>query len=146
MIIFWTFVIGAVLGYLIGHYVRPNMRLRQSLEKAKQLAGTMLQEGHKGVYKTIVTDNNQTSELIVEVKELAVTKGGQVKVEYISANYKNPDFRTRKGEALLQEVRDLLGDYLPLEDIEWYETTEQHERIKRNLHTADTLHKQHFGE
>jgi 50S ribosomal subunit-associated GTPase HflX len=84
----------------------------------------MLQDGSKGVYRTIVTNNNQTSELIVEVKELAVTKGGKVKVEFISANYKNPDFRTLIGEELLHEVRNLLGDY---------------------LHTEVTLQKQHFG-
>ena len=146
MLLFWTFVIGAALGYLIGHFLKPNIRLRQSIQEAKRICGTVLQEGNKGIYKTIITDQHKTSELIVEIRELAVTKGGQVKVEYLSANYKNPDFRTRKGVALLQEVRDLLGDYLPLEDIEWYETTDAHENIKKHLRSLDTLHRQHFGE
>lgn len=145
MLVFWTFILAALLGYVIGHYLRPNIRLQQSIQEAKRICGAVLLEGNKGVYKTIVTDQNQTSELIVEVKELAVTKSGQVKVEYLSANYKNPDFRTRKGEALLQEVRDLLGDYLPLEDIEWYETSDSHDNIKKHLRSLDTLHRQHFG-
>jgi hypothetical protein len=77
----------------------------------------------------------------VEVKELAVTKAGQVKVEYLSAFYKNPEFRTRKGEALLKEVQGLLGDYLPLHEIEWYETTERHENIKNFVKTFDHTYK-----
>ena len=31
-------MISALLGYLIGHYIRPNLRLRQSLETVKELA------------------------------------------------------------------------------------------------------------
>ena len=75
----------------------------------------------------------------MEVRELAITKTGQVKVEYLSAQYRNPDFRTKKGEALLNEVRDLLGEYLPLNDIEWYETTDRHERIKKYLDSLDLI-------
>ena len=69
----------------------------------------------------------------MEVKELAITKTGQVKVAYLSANYKNPEFRTKKGDALLKEVQGLLGDYLPLEEIEWYEKDERHKNIKKYL-------------
>lgn len=145
MIIFWTFVIAALLGYMFGHYIRPNLRLRQAIQEARSTAAAALEEGNKGVYRTIVTDHNQSSELVVEVKELAVTKAGQVKVDFISAYYKNPAFRTRKGEALLREVRDLLGDYLPLSDIEWYEKTERQENLKKHLGTLDDLHNQQFG-
>lgn len=139
MIIFWTFVIGAVLGYVFGHYIKPNRRLQKAIEAARKTGTLLLEEEHKGIYKTIVTDQNQSSELVVEVKELAVTQGGKVKVEYLSANYKNPRFRTRKGEALLKEVQGLLGDYLPFNDIEWYETTERQSRIKAHMSTLDDL-------
>jgi len=145
MIIFWVFVIGALLGYMFGHFIKPNLRLRQAIQEARSTAAAALEEGHKGVFRTIVTDQNQSSELVVEVRELAVTSGGQVKVDFLSAYYKNPSFRTRKGEALLREVRDLLGDYLPLTDIEWYDKTERHENLKKHLGTLDDLHKQQFG-
>lgn len=145
MLIFWMFVIGAVLGYIIGYHIKPNYRLHKAIKKAKEVCNTALQEGNKGVYRTIITDHNQSSELTVEVRELAITQAGQVKVEYISAYYKNPEFRTRKGEALLREVRELLGDYLPANDVEWYETNERHERIREKLNSLDNLHKNHFG-
>ncbi|TPE43259.1 hypothetical protein FJM65_14195 [Pontibacter mangrovi] len=145
MLIFWIFVIGAVLGYLYGHYLKPNRRLQKALQEARRASMAVLEEGNKGVYRTVVTDHNQQSELVVEVKELAVTQGGQVKVEYISAQYKNPEFRTRKGEALLREVRELLGDYLPLSDISWYETTDRHTKARENLSTLDNLQKHQLG-
>ena len=138
MLIFWMLVVGAFLGYLYGFYVRPNQQLRAALQEARQKCAAALEEGHKGVYKTIVTDNNKSSELVVEVKELAVTQNGQVKVQYLSAFYKNPEFRTKKGEALLKEVHGLLGEYLPLNEIEWYETTERHENIKKYLNSLNT--------
>ena len=130
---------------MFGHFIKPNLRLRQAIQEARSTAAAALEEGHKGVFRTIVTDQNQSSELVVEVRELAVTSGGQVKVDFLSAYYKNPSFRTRKGEALLREVRDLLGDYLPLTDIEWYDKTERHENLKKHLGTLDDLHKQQFG-
>ncbi|MBF9254727.1 hypothetical protein I2I11_15585 [Pontibacter sp. 172403-2] len=145
MIIFWVFVIGVLLGYMFGHFIKPNLRLRQAIQEARSTAVAALKEENKGVYRTIVTEQNQSSELVVEVRELAVTSGGQVKVDFLSAYYKNPAFRTRKGEALLREVRDLLGDYLPLTDIEWYEKTERHENLKKHLGALDDLHKQQFG-
>lgn len=128
-------MLGALAGYVFGYYIRPNQRLRTTIREAKEKCRAALEEGHKGVYKTIVTDQNKSSELVVEVKELAVTQAGQVKVEYLSAFYKNPEFRTRKGDAMLKEVHGLLGEYLPMHEIEWYETTEQHERIKNHLNT-----------
>ncbi|MBD1395713.1 hypothetical protein H9Q13_00920 [Pontibacter sp. JH31] len=139
MAIFWTFLIAAILGYIVGHYIVPNRQLRQALQDVRKQCATALEEGNKGVYKTIVSDNGKSSELVVEVRELAVTKTGQVKVEYLSAQYRNPDFRTKKGEALLLEVRDLLGEYLPLNDIEWYETTDRHENIKKYLNSLDLI-------
>ena len=145
MIIFWTFVIGAVLGYVFGHYIKPNYRLQKALQELRQKSIAVLEEGKKGIYKTIVTEHNQSSELVVEVKELAVTQTGLVKVQYLNAQYKNPVFRTKKGEALLREVHDLLGEYLPLEEIEWYENSERHEKIRKHLHTLDTYSKNQFG-
>ncbi|GAB3195299.1 spore cortex formation protein SpoVR/YcgB (stage V sporulation) [Pontibacter aydingkolensis] len=145
MIIFWTLLIGALLGYVFGHYIKPNYRLQKAIIELRQKSIAALEEGNKGIYKTVVTEHNQSSELVVEVKELAVTQTGLVKVEYLSAQYKNPVFRTKKGEALLREVHDLLGEYLPLEEIEWYETTERHENIKKYLHTLDTYPKNQFG-
>ncbi|RDV16888.1 hypothetical protein DXT99_01900 [Pontibacter diazotrophicus] len=139
MLVFWTFVVAALLGYVIGHYVKPNHRLQKEIKKAREICMAALEQGNKGVYRTLVTEQNKSSELVIEVKELAVTQGGQVKVEYLEAYYKNPEFRTRKGEALLKEVRELLGDYLPLNDIEWYETTERHDNIKKHLNTLDNL-------
>jgi hypothetical protein len=137
MMMFWTFVIGALVGYLIGHYVWPNFQKRKMLQEAKAKCLAALEEGNKGIYKTIVTEKDKSSELVAEIRELAVTKTGQVKVEYLSAFYKNPEFRTKKGDALLREVHGLLGEYLPLNEIEWYETTERHENIKKFLASLD---------
>ncbi|WP_242928285.1 YhcB family protein [Pontibacter vulgaris] len=145
MLIFWTLVIGAILGYVFGYYIKPNQRLRKAIKEARETCAAVLEESSKGVYKTIVTDHNQSSELVVEVKELAVTKSGQVKVQYLDAFYKNPEFRTKKGEALLKEMRELLGDYLPLSDIEWYETKERHDNIRKHLSSLDNMHQQHSG-
>ena len=128
-----TIAIAAFLGYFYGHYIRPKARVRQVINEVQEKCKAVLEEGNKGIYKTIVTDRDKSSELVVEVKELAITKTGQVKVEYLSAYYKNPEFRTRKGDALLKEVHGLLGDYLPLEEIEWYESNERHENIKKYL-------------
>ncbi|TXK52200.1 hypothetical protein FVR03_01660 [Pontibacter qinzhouensis] len=129
-----------MLGYIYGHHIRPNQRLRSALIDVKQKCIAALEEGNKGVYRTIVTDNNKSSELVVEIRELAVTQNGQVKVQYLSAFYKNPDFRTKKGDALLKEVHGLLGEYLPLNEIEWYEVTERHENIKKYLNSVTLTH------
>ncbi|WP_266205159.1 hypothetical protein [Pontibacter kalidii] len=145
MLIFWTLVIGAVLGYMFGYYIKPNQRLQKAIEQARQASMAVLEQGRQGVYRTVVTDHNQQSELVVEVKELAVTQAGQVKVEYLSAFYRNPDFRTKKGEALMREVRELLGDYLPLSDIEWYENAARQEQARKSLQSLDTLDKHHYG-
>ena len=126
MAIIISVICAAFLGYLYGHYIRPKQLLRNALKEVKQRCIAVLEEGNKGVYRTIVTDKNQSSELIVEVKEVAVTKTGQVKVQYLDAFYKNPEFRTRKGDALLKEVQGLLGDYLPGDEIEWYDNTGRH--------------------
>ncbi|MDQ3393697.1 MAG: hypothetical protein M3512_06245 [Bacteroidota bacterium] len=141
---FWTFVIAAFLGYVYGYHIKPKLKLRQALKEMKEKCMAALEEGNKGVYKTIVTDNNKSSELVVEVKELAVTQNGQVKVEYLSAFYKNPEFRNRKGEALLKEVHGLLGEYLPLNEIEWFEVTQRHENIKKFINTLDHAQKEYF--
>lgn len=145
MLLFWIFVIGAVLGYMYGHYLKPNLSLRKAIQQAREASQAVLQEGHQGVYRTVVSDHNEQSELVVEVKELAVTQAGMVKVEYLSAYYKNPSFRTKKGEALMREVRELLGEYLPLSDIEWYETTERQDKARKSLHTLDALGKNNVG-
>lgn len=145
MLLFWIFVIGAVLGYMYGHYLKPNLSLRKAIQEAREASQAVLQEGHQGVYRTVVSDHNEQSELVVEVKELAITQAGMVKVEYLSAYYKNPSFRTKKGEALMREVRELLGDYLPLSDIEWYETTERQDKARKSLHTLDALGKNNVG-
>lgn len=140
MIIFWTFVTGVLAGYIYGYYFRPKQRLRKAIREVREKCVAALEEGNKGVYRTIVSDQNKSSELVVEVKELALTQQGQVKVQYLSAFYKNPEFRTRKGEALLKEVQGLLGDYLPLNEIEWYEKTERHESIKKYLNAVSITH------
>ena len=145
MLLFWIFVIGALLGYVYGHCLKPNLSLRKAIQEAREASHAVLQEGHQGVYRTVVSDHNEQSELVVEVKELAVTQAGMVKVEYLSAYYKNPSFRTKKGEALMREVRELLGDYLPLSDIEWYETTERQDKARKSLHTLDALGKNNVG-
>jgi hypothetical protein len=128
-----TFIIGALLGYIYGYYIRPKQRLHQTIQEVRQKCIAALQGGNRGVYKTIVTDNSRSSELIVEIQEQAVTQNGQVKVQYLSAYYKNPEFRTRKGDALLKEVHGLLGDYLPLNEIEWYDNAGRQEQIKKYL-------------
>lgn len=145
MAIFLTFVFAFLFGYIYGYRIKPNQRLRQTIQTVKEQCAAVLDEGNRGVYKTIVSDDNGTSELVVEIKELATTEGGQVKVQYLSAFYKNPAFRTRKGEALLQEMRDLLGDYLPLHEIEWYETGQRHENIKQHIVNLDKQYKKQYG-
>ncbi len=130
---------------MFGYYLKPNHRLRKAIGEAQKACRAALEGGNKGVYRTIVTDHNQSSELTVEVQELAVTQAGQVKVAYTSAFYKNPEFRNKKGEALLREVRDLLGDYLPYDEVAWYETTERQERLGKTLSSLDNLHNQHLG-
>lgn len=142
--LFWTFVIAFLIGYIYGYYIKPKFKVRRTLKELREKCITALEEGNKGVYKTIVTENNKSSELVVEVKELAVTQNGQVKVQYLSAFYKNPEFRNKKGEALLKEVHGLLGEYLPLNEIEWYETTQRHENIKKYINTLDNAHKELF--
>lgn len=144
MIIFLTSIIAFLVGYLYGYKIKPKNRLREAIKDVREKCIAALEEGNKGVYKTIITDESKTSELTVEVKELAVTESGQVKVQYISAFYKNPEFRTKKGEALLNEVRDLLGDYLPLHEIEWYETSERHDNIKRYVHSLESTFKKQY--
>jgi spore cortex formation protein SpoVR/YcgB (stage V sporulation) len=138
--IFLIFLVGALLGYIYGYFIRPKQRLRNAIIEVREKCKAALEEGNKGVYKTIVSSQQKSSELVVEVRELALTQSGQVKVQYLSAFYKNPEFRTRKGDALLKEVHGLLGDYLPLNEIEWYETTERHENIKKYLNTMTISH------
>lgn len=142
--IFLVFIIAFFMGYFYGYRIKPNQRLRQERRELREKCQAVLDEGRKGVYKTIVMDQNKSSELVVEVKELAVTEGGQVKVQYLSAFYKNPDFRTRKGDALLSEVHGLLGDYLPLHEIEWYETDGRHEHIRNYVDSLNNKHKKRF--
>lgn len=142
--ILFTLIIGFLIGYFYGYKIKPNRRLREQVKELKEQCISALEEGNKGVYRTIVMDQSKSSELVVEVKELAVTESGQVKVEYLSAYYKNPDFRTSKGEALLKEVRDLLGDFLPLQEIEWYETNERHENIKKYVHSLENNFRKQF--
>lgn len=130
MLIFIVSVIAFLFGYLYGYKIKPHQRLREARQELKDKCRAVLEEGNKGVYKTIVTEENKSSELVVEVEELAVTTNGQVKVKYLSAFYKNPEFRTKKGEALMNEVVDLLGYYLPLHEIEWYDNAERREKVK----------------
>ncbi|RIJ42108.1 hypothetical protein D1627_07445 [Pontibacter oryzae] len=134
-----------MLGYFYGHQIKPNRQLRRAIQTAKEACAAAMQQGNRGVYRTVITDHNQTSELTVEVEELAVTQAGQVKVTFHSAFYKNPEFRTKKGEALLREVRELLGDYLPANEIEWFERTEKQNNITRQQQIIDNLHQEHFG-
>lgn len=141
MAVFLTFLIAFILGYIYGNKIKPNQRLSTALKEIREKCAAVLEEGNKGIYKTIVTDNNQSSELVVEIKELAITKTGLVKVQYLSAYYKNPAFRTKKGDALLNEVHGLLGDYLPLEEIEWYENTEKHEKIRNFMSSLNATYK-----
>ncbi|GAB2534383.1 hypothetical protein [Rufibacter soli] len=145
MIFLLIFFIGAFAGYLYGFKIRPDQQLRHALQEIREKGTLLLEDARKGVYKTIVTDQNASSELVVEVKELALTQAGQVKVEYLSAFYKNPAFRTRKGEALLQEVQGLLGDYLPQNEIEWYDTSARQENIKELIQTLDQVQTTHLA-
>lgn len=140
-----TFIIAFFFGYLYGYWIKPNRRLREARKEIRERCKAILEEGKKGVYKTIVMDQDKSSELLVEIKELAVTESGLVKVAYLSAYYRNPEFRTRKGEALLTEVQNLLGDFLPLHEIEWYEASERHEKIKEYLDSLEKKNKQHFS-
>ena len=133
------------LGYIYGNKIKPNKRMRKALNEIQEKCKAVLEEGNKGVYRTIVSDNNQSSELTVEVKELAITKNGHVKVQYLSAFYKNPEFRTKKGEALLTEVHGLLGEYLPFEEIEWYDNTERHNSIRNYLHSLNSNSNKQIG-
>ena len=144
MLVFLTFVIAFVLGYFYGHNIRPNNRLREAIREVKEKCMAALEEGNRGVYKTFVTEDNKSSELVAEVKELAVTQQGQVKVQYLNAYYKNPEFRTKKGDALLKEVQALLGDYLPMNEIEWYEKNERHENIKKYMNDLTLKHHNHL--
>ncbi|GGK79316.1 hypothetical protein ACD591_08540 [Rufibacter glacialis] len=141
MAIFFAFILAGFLGYLYGHRIRPNLKLQKTLKDLQERCKAVLEDEKKGVYKTIVTDNQKSSELVVEVKELAVTEGGQVKVEYLSAFYKNPVFRTRKGPELLQEVHGLLGDYLPRHEVEWYEVNGRHQKIREFVTELETAQK-----
>ncbi|MGV3503575.1 MAG: hypothetical protein ACO1O1_07690 [Adhaeribacter sp.] len=133
MAIFLTAVIAAFLGYIYGYYIRPRQNLRRAIREVREKCQAVLQAGNKGVFRTFVTDKDQTSELVVEIQQQAYTQNGQVKVQYLSAYYKNPAFRTRKGEALLNEVHGLLGDYLPENEIEWYDNSQKQEQIKKYL-------------
>ncbi|KAA3438838.1 hypothetical protein FOA19_10470 [Rufibacter hautae] len=132
-----------MLGYIYGHRIRPNRRLQKIMRELKEKCSAVLEDEKKGVYKTIVTENQNSSELVVEVKELAVTETGQVKVQYLNAFYKNPSFRTRKGTELLQEVHGLLGEYLPKQEIEWYEVNGRHAAIKEFVNELDTIQNPH---
>lgn len=141
MSMFWTFVIALIIGYILGHYIRPNRRVRARLKEIREKYVAFLEEGNKGVYRTIITDHNKSSELVVEIKELAITEQGQVKVEYLSAFYKNPEFRNKKGSALLKEVHGLLGDYLPANEIEWFDTSQRNEKISQKLNSLESTYK-----
>lgn len=128
-------IIAALAGYIYGARLRPDKELSEVLDRLKNQGEDLLTDGKKGVYRTVVTDQQKSSELTVEVKEVAQTQAGQVKVQYLSAYYQNPAFRTRKGEALLQEVHGLLGEYLPANEIEWYAQKERQERVTEFLNT-----------
>ena len=141
MLIPIIFVAAFLMGYLYGYKIKPNKHMRAAIREVREQCKAALEEGNKGVYRTLISDEHNTSELVVEVKELAVTEAGQVKVEYLSAFYQNPAFRTKKGEALLNEVRDLLGEYLPVQEIEWYEISERHENIKRHVLSLEKTYK-----
>ncbi len=133
------------MGYIYGYWIKPNRQLKETIRRTRESCLAALEDGRKGVYKTIVMDGNKSSELVVEVKEQAVTELGQVKVQYLSAYYKNPDFRTRKGEALLKEVHSLLGEYLPVHEIEWFDPKGQQQNIKNYLNTLEEKPKKYFS-
>lgn len=141
---FFVFIIAFTIGYLYGYKIRPNKRLRAKLREVDEQCKAVLEGGNKGVYKTIVMDKDKSSELVAEIQELAVTDRGQVKVKYLSAYYKNPEFRTKKGEALLTEVHGLLGEYLPLNEIEWFENTGRQETIHNFVDNLHTTYKKQF--
>ncbi len=143
--IIFVFAFAFFLGYVYGYWVKPNQRLREKTRDLRDRYRAILEEGRMGVYKTIVMDKDKSSELVVEVKELAVTELGQVKVQYLSAFYKNPEFRTKKGDALLGEVSGMLGEFLPLHEIEWYETNDRDEKIREHLHSFEKRYKNHFS-
>ena len=145
MAIILTFFFAFFLGYLYGYRIKPNQRLREAVREVREKCEAVLDEGRKGVYKTIVMDKDKSSELVVEVKELALTELGQVKVQYISAFYKNPEFRNRKGEALLNEVNELLGDFLPAHEIEWYEPSQKKESIRTHLDSLEKKYRKYFS-
>jgi hypothetical protein len=140
-----TAITAFFLGYVYGNKIKPRKQLRKAIIDVQEKCKAVLEEGNKGVYRTIVTDHNQSSELTVEVKELAVTKNRQVKVQYLSAFYKNPEFRTKKGEALLAEVHGLLGEYLPYDEIEWYDNTARHAAINNYLHSLNSNYNKQIG-
>jgi hypothetical protein len=146
MVFVFVLLMGAVLGYIYGNMIRPNLRLQKALQEVKAKCLAVLEGGRTGVYRTIVTDNQKSSELVVEIKELAVTQAGQVKVQYLNAFYKNPVFRTRKGDALLQEVQGLLGDYLPETEIEWFETADRNAKIEEFVHRLDSKSPRKLGQ
>lgn len=135
MAIFITAIIAALLGYIYGYYIRPRQKLRQTIREVREKCQAVLEAGNKGVFRTIVTDQDQTSELVVEIQQQAYTQNGQVKVQYLNAYYKNPAFRTSKGDALLKEVHGMLGEYLPGNEIEWYDNSQKQEQIKKYLNT-----------
>ncbi|MBC3538840.1 hypothetical protein ACFSC6_20540 [Rufibacter sediminis] len=143
MALFFAFILAGFLGYIYGHRIRPNQKLQRTLKELQEKCRAVLEDEKKGVYKTIVTDHQKSSELVVEVKELAVTQGGQVKVQYLSAFYKNPEFRTRKGPELLQEVHGLLGEYLPKNEIEWFEVNGRHQNIKEFVTELESIQNPH---
>lgn len=141
---FFVFIIAYAIGYLYGYKIRPNQKLKAKLREVEEQCKAVLEGGNRGVYKTIVMDKDKSSELVAEIQELAVTDRGQVKVKYLSAYYKNPEFRTKKGEALLAEVHGLLGEYLPLNEIEWFENTGRHETIHNFVDSLHTTYKKQF--
>ena len=145
MTLYLAIFIAFMAGYIYGHKIKPNKRLRKAIRDVNEKSAAIFEAGNKGMYQTVITDNNKSSELVVEVKELAVTKNGLVKVQYLSAYYKNPEFRTKKGEALLAEVQGLLGDYLPAEDIEWYEAPDRQSTIKNFVNHLNTTYHKHSG-
>ncbi len=140
-----TALVAFFIGYIYGNKIKPRKQMRKALIEVQEKCKVVLEEGNKGVYRTVVSDNNQSSELTVEVKELAITKNGHVKVQYLSAFYKNPEFRTKKGEALLTEVHGLLGEYLPFDEIEWYDNSEKHASIRNFLDSINSNSNKQIG-
>ena len=54
-----TLAIAAFLGYIYGHHIRPKARVRQVIKEVQEKCKAVLEEGNKGVYKTIVTDKDK---------------------------------------------------------------------------------------